>query len=124
MRRTPGRGPDTLKTNAEFQQVFATRIRFFREGLGFYVRFSGTESFRFGIASPKRFGIAVERNKLRRRLREVIRLSPELPKGVDVVICVGKPCRDLSFPLVRKTLFWAWGRIRREAPVRNGNAGE
>jgi len=119
------RGPETLKTIADFQRVFATDFRFFRDGLGFYVRSSlAGGGFRFGIAAPKRFGHAVERNKVRRRLREVIRLSSELPKGIDVVICIGKPCRELGFGVVQKTLHWAWGRIRRTLPYKSGISGE
>jgi ribonuclease P protein component len=97
--------------------VFTEGFRFFRNGLGFYARSNGGEAFRFGIVAPKRFGHAVDRNRFRRRVREVIRLSPEVPPGFDVVICVGKPCGDLGFDVIRKTLLWAWSRIRRASPA-------
>lgn len=91
--------------------------------MGFYARSAEGNAFRFGLVAPKRFGLAVERNQFRRRVREVIRLSPELPLGFDVVICVAKPCRELGFDVVRKTLHWAWGRLRRAKDPRPAVTG-
>ena len=63
----------TLRSYSEFRRVFDTKARFFRNGLGFCYRRANNILFRFGISIPKRFGKAVERNKLRRRIKEIIR---------------------------------------------------
>ena len=104
-------GRSTLRTHFEIKRVFKEGTRFFRNGLGFYVRKPAEGKFRFAMAVPKRFGKAVARNLLRRRLRELIRLSPRLPESTDVIICVYKPCQELSFEILSKTLTWAFNKI-------------
>ena len=51
---------------------------------------------RFGYAIPKRVGNAVVRNKIRRRLREILRLLP-LHEGFDVVITVRPDAAAATF---------------------------
>lgn len=106
-------GPTTLRTHSDFQRVFKQGKRFFRNGLGFYFRKAEEQNFRYGMSVPKRHGIAVERNLLRRRIREIIRLSNKLPESTDIIICVAKPCRELSFDVLQKTLDWAFDKTRR-----------
>ncbi len=56
---------------------------------------NGLETSRFGLVVGKRLGGAVVRNKVKRRLREVIRPSPVEP-GWDVVLIArrGAPAAD------------------------------
>lgn len=47
---------------------------------------AGAEA-RFGITASRKLGSAVERNRIRRRTRELLRrLAPELGAGCDVVV--------------------------------------
>ncbi|HNX76123.1 MAG TPA: ribonuclease P protein component [Candidatus Rifleibacterium sp.] len=103
----------TLRAHSEFQRVFAARTRFFRNGLGFCYRKISGDEFRFGISIPKRFGKAVERNKTRRRLKEIIRRSEALPAEAQVVLCISRPCADLDFDCLKTTCEWAFGKISR-----------
>jgi len=103
----------TLRAHSDFQRVFAAKTRFFRNGLGFCYRKASQLEFRFGISIPKRFGKAVERNKVRRRLKEIFRVCEALPRDTEVVLCVSKPCRDLTFALLKETCDWAFSKIAR-----------
>jgi len=60
----------------------------------------GNGEFRFGMVTPKRFGKAVERNKFRRRVRELIRRSDCLPWGIELVISVYKPLKEIGFEII------------------------
>jgi ribonuclease P protein component len=51
---------------------------------------------RFAYAVPKRVGKAVVRNKVRRRLREILRALP-FEEGFDVVISVRPEAANCSF---------------------------
>jgi len=53
---------------------------------------------RLGLVTSKKTGNAVRRNRIRRVLREVFRLHPELfPLGCEVVIIARESCPALAF---------------------------
>jgi ribonuclease P protein component len=52
---------------------------------------------RFAFSISKRVGKAVVRNKVRRRLREIVRRQP-VREGFDVVIVARPPAADSTFP--------------------------
>jgi len=58
---------------------------------------------RFGFIISKRVGVAVVRNRLRRRLKHISReLLPSLPDGLDVVYRVHPEAADLPFDELRE----------------------
>ncbi len=102
-----------MRAHSEFQRIYREGYRFFRNGLGFCVRKVRGIEFRYGISIPRRFGNAVERNLLRRRLREIIRNAASLPEGAEIVFCARKSCRAMSFPMLKDTCNWAFGKVGR-----------
>ena len=101
----------TLRAYSDFRRVFAEKTRFFRNGLGFCYRRAEGLQFRFGVSIPKRFGKAVERNKLRRRIREIIRHCSCLPEFSEIVFCVRKPCSDFTFESLKQACEWGFSKI-------------
>ena len=75
---------------------------------------------RFGFTISKKVGNAVERNRVRRRLREIVRLSAagRLRAGHDYVL-IGRRAA-LNLPFVRMTQDFE-GALRRIHTRRNGN---
>ncbi len=61
------------------------------------------ELSRYAYAIPKRVGKAVVRNRIRRRLREILRALP-LEEGYDVVISVRPTAATSSFYGLRQEL--------------------
>lgn len=104
-------GLTTLKTRSDFDRVLCAGQRFSRSGLGFYFRESCLDGFRYGLMVSRKRGNAVERNLFRRRLREVLRCRLTLPTGVDLVVCVGRPCCEFGFVQIEKILQWAMEKI-------------
>jgi ribonuclease P protein component len=66
---------------------------------------------RYAFAIPKRVGGAVVRNRVRRRLREILRSLP-LTEGFDVVITVRPEAASSTFDGLRQELTTLLKRAR------------
>ena len=53
---------------------------------------------RFGVAAGRSIGNAVERNRSKRRIREIIRIQiPKIQTGWDIIFLARQPMKDASF---------------------------
>lgn len=59
--------------------------------------------FRFAVSVPKKFGIAVKRNKIKRQVREVI-ATLDIMEHVDIFIVIKKQANTLTFSDIKKSL--------------------
>ena len=58
---------------------------------------------RYGFITPKRLGNAVKRNRIRRQVREAVRLlHPRLKQGYDVVVIVRSPLMGQPFHKIQR----------------------
>ena len=89
-----------LRDNRDFQRLYHRGKKCVSGMFAVYYRQNGIPQTRIGITAGKKLGCAVERNRIRRQIREIIRLSPEaLSPGYDIVIvarsrAIGKAWRD------------------------------
>jgi len=87
-----------LRHTADFQAVRRRGNRWRRGPLTLNASRNGLETSRFGFVVTKKVGKAVARNKVKRRLRAVIRSHlPHIAPGFDVVIIVYPLAADMSF---------------------------
>jgi len=85
-RATLGRRQRLLKT-AQFRAVYAGRARAGDGCLVAYARPNGLDATRLGVSVGRRCGGAVERNRIKRLLREAFRQArAAFPRGYDVVL--------------------------------------
>ena len=64
---------------------------------------NGLEISRFGFSVSKRVGNAVVRNRVRRRLRECLRLMPHTP-GWDVVFIARSPASKADYHQIERAV--------------------
>ncbi|MED4600599.1 ribonuclease P protein component [Paenibacillus validus] len=63
-------------------------------------------SFRLGVSVSKKLGNAVVRNRIRRVLKEIIRLNaPKIPGGYDLILIARKPVVEMSYREIEKSVF-------------------
>ena len=93
-----------LSKNADYQRVYATSRKKFSKQISFFFslrppdRRSDTHGPRVGLTVGKVLGNAVERNRIKRRLRECVRhhaLHLALP--VDIILHPRKSVLDLEY---------------------------
>jgi ribonuclease P protein component len=84
-------------------------------------------SVRVGFTVSKKVGNAVERNRVRRRLREMVRLSPaaRLRPGHDYVLIGRRAALQLTFERLAEDFARALGRVHGKGPAAtpHGQAG-
>ena len=88
MRAPHGFGPGArLVRRAEYEAVYRSGARRAAGQFVVFYRANGGETSRFGSSVKKQTGNAVVRNRIRRRIREILRRnSREIPPGWDIVI--------------------------------------
>ena len=66
---------------------------------------NGLARSRVGLTTPRRIGSAVERNRVRRQLREILRLAWDaVPQGIDIVVNPRRSACYRDYQELRKEL--------------------
>jgi ribonuclease P protein component len=93
-------GSMRLLRHADFERVYKKGRRHFAAHVTvFYLARERGEGLRVGLTVGKALGGAVERNRMKRRLREAVRLHwPGVPVPADVVINPKKSVLKIEFP--------------------------
>jgi len=100
-----GRFPSTmrLKRRRDFQRVYREGVVWRGSCLRLHV-FAREDGVRMGIVVPRRVGNAVERNRIKRRLREAFRrVAAGLP-AVDIIVLPSADCGRLDTKTVGRLL--------------------
>ncbi len=119
--RTPG-GPavregfsrgDRLRKRREFEECYSSGVRVSGQYLQLFL-FREPGPPRLGISVPKRAGSAVERNRLRRRLREIFRRNRDLlgSGGARIVVNARPSAGQASFAALAEDYRCAVARAR------------
>lgn len=85
----------------DFEAVYRGGTR--RAGAIFavFARANGLPNCRFGISVKKGLGGAVVRNRIRRQVREILRVNRlEIPLGWDIIVHPRQPATRAKFPVI------------------------
>jgi ribonuclease P protein component len=104
-----------LLKHSDFERVYKQGRRHFSSHMTvFYLR-QAEGGARVGITVGRALGGAVERNRIKRRLREAVRLRRSALKGpVDVVINPKKSVPTVDFPVVLEEISRAFEVITKK----------
>ncbi len=94
-----------LRTSNDFGAVRAARRTWSDRLLVLCTRPNGLDVTRFGFSVGRRVGIAVRRNKIKRRLQEVA-THTQIGDGWDVVVIVRKGASDADFAALESSLVY------------------
>lgn len=101
-----------LLTGGDFERVFQHPERSSGEALTVLARPSGQPAARLGLAiARKQFRRAVDRNRVKRIIRESFRRHQTLLAGLDVVVIGRRPLLEKSTPGVFLCLERHWHRV-------------
>ena len=77
----------SLNKNHEFRRLYNKGKSAASKYIVVYCRRNGSQENHLGITVSKKVGGAVQRNRVRRRIKEIYRLNePEITRGYDIVI--------------------------------------
>ena len=99
-----------LKNASEFRVVYDKGTKRVSRSLVLFVMPNGLSHNRFGLTTPRKLGKAHDRNRIKRRIREILRTSRELiPAGFDVVVNPRRSANDREFGELRAELLTLLG---------------
>ena len=89
---------ETLKSNTDFNRVYAAKRSYANRLLVVYILENGTDANRLGVSVSKKVGNSIVRHRLARLIREAFRLSTEcIPDGYDYVVVARASLKDKGF---------------------------
>ena len=102
----------SLKLNHIFRRLYSKGKSCANGLLVMYCRPNGSKENRIGLTVSAKLGHAVQRNRVRRRLREIYRLNaPALKSGWDIVIVARSRCVNAEYRDMDKAFLSACGKL-------------
>lgn len=93
-----------IKKNQEFNKLYKRSKRFYNRDFKILVSESGENYPRFGFTITKKYGKANKRNKIRRRLKEIIRLNIDIFANKDYIVVPKSHTIDMDYKDLEKSL--------------------
>ena len=93
-----------LKKQSDFQKLFKMGNRAFSPSLT--IVYKKAEKTTMGISVGKKHGKSVQRNRIKRLLREAFRLSMLQMQGCYSIVLIPKVCQEYSFETFKRHLQW------------------
>jgi ribonuclease P protein component len=91
-----------LRNNAEYRKIYEEGARFSGPFFAAFYRRTGLDKpARVGYTTPRGLGIAVARNRIKRRLREVVRLEWAVDPGWELVFNPRRAVLKAEFAALR-----------------------
>jgi ribonuclease P protein component len=94
-----------LRKPAEFQNVYTKGAKRTSRSFVVFALANGLSHSRFGLTTPRKLGKAHDRNRAKRRIREILRTSrAAIPIGFDFVLNPRRSAMERQFQELRAEL--------------------
>ena len=87
---------ERIRRRPEFERIYSSGAKVHGRFMTMFVMDNGTPAPRFGVAATRKLGSAVERNRAKRRARELFRRKKDIG-GLDIVIVPRREMLDAPF---------------------------
>ena len=102
----------SLKKNHEFKRLYNKGKSAASQCVVIYSRRNGKQENRLGVTVSTKIGGAVQRNRIRRRLKEIYRLNEEkLTPGYDIVIVARMKSRYAEYSQLEKSVLSMFSKL-------------
>ena len=106
---------NVVKSNQEFNEIIKVGKCLKNKYFVLYYRNNNLNLYRFGISVPKKVCNAVNRNKLKRKVRNIVDNSKNLySKQKDYIIIIRKSCLNENFHILEDNLIYLLNKIEKE----------
>ena len=103
---------ERVRRRREFERIYDAGFRIHDRLMTLFVMSNGTAAPRFGVAATRKLGSAVERNRAKRRARELFRRRKNIG-GLDIVIVPRREMLDAPFATLEAEYVALLGRRER-----------
>lgn len=102
-----------LRKSAEFQKVYEGGAKRASRSFVLFAMPNGLDHSRFGLTTPRKLGKAHDRNRVKRRVREILRTSGNsIPNGFDFVLNPRRSANERELEDLRTELVHLLGANR------------
>ena len=97
----------SIKKNQEIDKIIKNRDSVGNKYFAIYKMDNNeTSHFRYSLSIGKKYGIAVLRNKMKRRVREIIKDNINLIKNLDYVFVIKPASIELDYKEIEKNIIY------------------
>ena len=107
-----------LRKSWQFQKIYKEGDKYLDNLFILYVLPNNTQENRVGLTVTKKVGISVQRNRIKRVIREVFRSLKGIAPGNDLVVIARKAAVDLEYSQAQDSLTHLLYRARILEPKR------
>ncbi len=101
-----------LKKSWQFRKIYREGDKYFSNLFILYVLPNDTQETRVGLTVTKKVGISVQRNRIKRVIREVLRSLKEIAPGNDLVVIARRSAVNLKYSQAYDSLVYLLRRAR------------
>lgn len=93
-----------IKKNEEIKALIDKRTTVGNQHFTVYYQRTSAESFRFAVSVNKKWGTSPERNKMKRRIRDIVSRSKDQLHHIDFLIVTKASTKGIGFEKIKESL--------------------